>query len=133
VIDRPLGIACEEMSEESIQDFEQFWPYYLNEHARPATRWFHFVGTNVAVATLIYAVATMTLPLFPAAIISGYAFAWVSHFFIEKNRPATFKYPAWSFKADMKLCKLMWMGKLSAELDKHLRVVSSDTGLAPHS
>ena len=108
------------MSEERIQDFEQFWPYYLNEHARAATRWFHFVGTNVAIATLVYAVVSKSLGLLPLAIISGYAFAWVSHFFIEKNRPATFKYPAWSFKADLKLWRLMWVGKLSAELDQHL-------------
>ena len=84
-------------------------------------------------ATLIYAIATMSLALFPAAIICGYAFAWVSHFFIEKNRPATFKYPAWSFKADIKLWGLMWVGKLSAELDKHLTTSSIETDLAANS
>ena len=108
------------MSEARISDFETFWPYYLNEHARPATRWFHFVGTNISVVLLAYGLLSLNLWLLPLAIVAGYAMAWVSHFFIEKNRPATFKYPAWSFKADIKLFKLMWSGRLRSELEKHL-------------
>lgn len=30
----------------------------------------------------------------------SYAFAWVGHFFFEKNKPATFKYPFYSFAGD---------------------------------
>jgi hypothetical protein len=54
----------------------------------------------------------------PAAAITGYTFAWISHFFIEKNRPATFTYPAWSFAADWKMWFLMATGRLNAELDR---------------
>jgi hypothetical protein len=121
------------MSEEQIPDFENFWPYYLNEHARATTRWFHFVGTNLSIALLIYAGVTMQLSLLPLAIVVGYAMAWISHFFIEKNRPATFKYPGWSFKADIKLVKLMWMGKLGAELDQHLVSSTGDGQLTANS
>jgi hypothetical protein len=56
--------------------------------------------------------------MFPAAAISGYAFAWVSHFFIEKNRPATFTHPLWSFAADWKMWFLMATGRLNAELQR---------------
>ena len=121
------------MSEPRIQDFQTFWPYYLNEHAKSSTRWFHFVGTNISIGLLIYALASLQLWLLPLAIVVGYAMAWISHFFIENNRPATFKYPAWSFKAAIKLWKMMWMGRLGPELDKHLNDSNLSGELAANS
>jgi len=109
------------MQPERIQSFEEFWPYYLNEHAKGVTRWFHFVGTNIGIMILVYSISTSNWKAIPLAVIFGYAFAWVSHFFIEKNRPATFTYPGWSFKADFRLCRLMWIGRLGPELKKHLK------------
>lgn len=101
-----------------IQTFGEFWPYYLREHARPATRWSHFVGTNLALALGITAAVTQSAWLVPLALVSGYAFAWVSHFAIEKNRPATFKYPLWSLVSDFRMMGFMWVGKLGPELAK---------------
>ena len=109
------------MSEERIVDFESFWPFYLNEHAKAPTRWFHFVGTNMALALLVYGVLSFQFGFCALAIVVGYAMAWISHFFIEKNRPATFKYPGWSFKADIKLWKMMLTGRLNQELKQHLK------------
>jgi hypothetical protein len=99
------------------ESFEAFWPYYLTEHALPSTRWIHWLGTNGLVLIVLY----FTLTLRPWWILlygplCGYGFAWFSHFFVEKNRPATFTYPLWSLLADFKMWALMWTGRLQPEL-----------------
>lgn len=105
------------MSEARFTSFEEFWPFYLGEHSLPATRWMHFVGTSLGLGVLIYALTTLQPILLPLAFVPGYAFAWVSHFFIEHNRPATFKYPLWSFIGDFKMWGLMLTGRLHRELE----------------
>jgi hypothetical protein len=104
------------MSGERLQTFEAFWPFYLGEHSLPATRWIHFVGSWVALINVVLAVVTLTPWYALSALVSGYAFAWVSHFFIEKNRPATFTYPLWSLAADWKMWAFMLTGRLNGEL-----------------
>jgi hypothetical protein len=104
---------------ERIESFEAFWPFYLGEHSLAATRRMHFVGTTVALANLVYAALTLTPWYLLSALVSGYAFAWVSHAFMEKNRPATFTYPLWSFAADWKMWAFMLTGRLGAELEEH--------------
>ncbi len=91
------------MKEERLKTFEEFWPFYLAEHSKPATRALHAVGTVLGTACLVAALVTWNWYFIPAGLVSGYAFAWVSHFFIEKNRPASFKYPLWSFLADFRM------------------------------
>ncbi len=103
----------------TLTSFEAFWPFYLGEHSLPVTRWMHFVGTTIALLNLIWAVVYLAPTYIISALISGYFFAWVSHFFVEKNRPATFTYPLWSFAADWKMWAMMATGKLGAELAKH--------------
>ena len=95
------------MAEKRIASFEEFWPFYLGEHSKPATRWFHFAGTTLGVLTAIVAIATLQVWLLPAAVVIGYGPAWFSHFFIEGNRPASWRYPVWSFMADFKLWATM--------------------------
>lgn len=107
------------MSERAIKTWGAFWPFYLGEHSLPTTRWFHFAGTTIALFNIVCAVLLLAPQYLLAALLSGYAFAWVSHFFIEKNRPATFTYPLWSFIADWKMWAMMATGKLNAELEKH--------------
>jgi hypothetical protein len=97
---------------ERYSSFEAFWPFYLQEHSKPATRWLHFVGTTLALSTVIGAVLGGRPLLALAAPLWGYGFAWVSHFLVEKNRPATFRYPLWSLIGDFKMWGLMLTGRL---------------------
>ena len=106
------------MSADRFESFDAFWPFYLGEHSQPATRWMHFFGSTAALGFAASAFVTGQWALLPAAAVCGYAFAWVSHFFIEKNRPATFKYPLFSFVADWKMWLMMATGRLNAELTR---------------
>lgn len=100
------------MTERRFTSFAEFWPHYLSEHSKPVTRVLHYLGTLIAIGLLIALIATGRWWLFPLAFLPGYAFAWVGHFFFEKNRPATFTYPLWSFMGDWKMLALMLTGRL---------------------
>ncbi|HJT25584.1 MAG TPA: DUF962 domain-containing protein [bacterium] len=95
-----------------ISNFSEFWPYYLGEHSKPATRWVHVLGTLAGLALALWALASGRVWFILAAIALGYAPAWIAHFFIEKNKPATLHYPFWSFCADFKMAFLLLTGKL---------------------
>lgn len=105
------------MSKE-LNSFQEFWPYYLSEHSKPETRAIHALGTTVGTACAIALVATGKWRFLPLALIPGYGAAWLSHFLIEKNKPATFQHPLWSFISDYKMLALMATGRLDSELQK---------------
>ncbi|GAA5028819.1 membrane protein [Marivirga lumbricoides] len=91
------------MADRKYNSFKEFYPYYLTEHQDATCRKLHFIGTGLLFAILAWVLATQTwwgLWLIP---ITGYGFAWVGHFFYEKNKPATFEYPLWSLASDFKL------------------------------
>jgi len=98
--------------------FAEFWPFYLREHSKPRTRALHYVGTTLVVMLAIFALATANWWVLVALPIAGYFFAWIAHFGVEKNRPATFTYPAWSLKADFKMWWLWLTGRLGPELER---------------
>ena len=98
--------------------FAEFWPYYVNEHSRPATRVLHAAGTISSTALLLALLARGQWRWMPLAFVPGYAAAWASHFFVERNRPATFKHPLWSFLADYKMVGLMLAGRMAAEVER---------------
>lgn len=103
---------------ERIETYEEFWPYYLKEHAKRTTRLMHFCGTAAALVLLVAAIATGTWWLVFVALVAGYGPAWIGHFFIEKNRPATFTYPVWSLFSDFRMFWCWLTGRLDAELRK---------------
>jgi hypothetical protein len=98
--------------------FEAFWPYYLQEHRDPLNRRLHFIGTTLVIVSVVLAVVTLNPCMLGFAPLTGYGFAWIGHFFVEKNRPATFTYPLWSLRGDFKMYGMTWTGALPAELAK---------------
>lgn len=101
-----------------IRSYQEFWPYYLREHRQPGTRALHLAGTVVASALLIGGIALGTIGLILAAVVAGYAPAWLAHFVIEKNRPATFRYPLWSLMSDFRMALIWLCGGLHRELER---------------
>jgi hypothetical protein len=109
------------MEEKRYGTFEEFWPFYVREHQKKSTRIMHFVGTTAAVATFATGLLLRKRWMMIVAPVLGYGPAWISHFFIEKNRPATFKYPLWSLKADFVMWKKIVTGQMDAEVERCLR------------
>ena len=100
------------------ESFREFWPFYLREHSKPRTRLLHYAGTTLVVLIAIMAVVTGNCWLLIAMPLAGYGFAWASHAAVERNRPATFTYPAWSLRADFKMWWMWLTGRLGPELSK---------------
>jgi hypothetical protein len=89
-----------------FETFEDFYPYYLSEHANPINRRIHVIGTGLAILCLLQVAMWGLVGGFKylvLAAIVGYGFAWAGHYFVEKNKPATFTYPAWSLMGDFKM------------------------------
>lgn len=106
------------MAERTIRSFAEFWPYYLGEHAKAHTRALHYVGTTLVVLFGLAALWTDRWGLLAAMPFAGYLFAWVAHFMVERNRPATFTYPLWSLAADFKMWWYWLTFRLGPELVK---------------
>ena len=104
------------MTEREYKSFTDFWPYYVNEHSKPATRVLHAIGSSVALLLMGLVIVVGKWWLFPLGFAVGYGFAWIGHFFVEKNKPATFKYPLWSFMGDWKMLAFMIAGKMEKEI-----------------
>jgi hypothetical protein len=107
------------MGDPRIQTYGEFWPFYLGEHSKPATRAWHLVGTGLALLIVLVAFASGHALWALLALLAGYGFAWVSHMAIEHNRPATFRYPLWSLYSDFRMFFLFVTGQLGAELSRH--------------
>jgi hypothetical protein len=94
-------------------NFAAFYPYYLDEHRNPVSRRLHFIGSLGVIGCVAMAIATLDWLWLPAAIVCGYGFAWIGHFFFEKNRPATFRHPVYSLMGDWVMFKDICIGRIS--------------------
>ena len=97
---------------ERYTNFRDFYPFYLGEHRNPTCRRLHFIGSSLVLLTLVGVLATgrwwgfWLMPLF------GYGFAWVGHYFFEKNRPATFIHPLYSLMGDWVMYRDILIGRI---------------------
>lgn len=98
--------------------FAEFWPFYLREHSKVATRALHYAGTSLVVLIAVAALISGRWAWLAALPVAGYVFAWAAHFGVEKNRPATFTYPLWSLAADFRMWALWLTGRLGPELER---------------
>lgn len=99
--------------EKRYKSFSEFYPYYLTEHKARGTRILHFFGTSMFFVLTIVAILKLNPLYFLGGIVTAYFFAWLGHFFVERNKPATFQYPLWSLKGDFKLYFQIIAGKES--------------------
>jgi hypothetical protein len=104
--------ALKAVDPHAVRTYAEFWPYYLSQHSKRATRVLHLIGTSLGVAVACSLALAKSWLAIPAGIICGYGFAWYAHFFIEKNKPATFVHPWWSFISDFKMLARVATGRL---------------------
>jgi hypothetical protein len=96
----------------TYRSFGDFYPFYLSQHADPTCRRLHFAGTTLGLAAILHSLSTLNFWWLLPGLAAGYAFAWVGHFFFEKNRPATFTYPLYSFIGDWVMWRDMLVGRI---------------------
>jgi hypothetical protein len=95
-----------------FKSFAEFYPFYLGEHNNRTCRRLHFVGSTLVLACLAMLVVTGKPQYILYALLCGYGFAWIGHFVFEKNRPATFKHPLYSFVGDWVMYRDIWAGRI---------------------
>jgi hypothetical protein len=109
--------GAKRMTEKRIATYKAFWPFYVGEHQSKLNRNLHFLGSSLALLCILFGLL-FSAWFFLAAPFAGYAFAWAGHFFVEKNRPATFQYPLWSLIADYQMFLFMCMGRMDREVKR---------------
>ncbi|HEX4578732.1 MAG TPA: DUF962 domain-containing protein [Candidatus Dormibacteraeota bacterium] len=114
---------------QQFSDFEAFYPWYVGQHSKRATRLFHFAGTHLGAATAVAGIVTRRPALLAGLPVISYGVAWFSHFVIEKNNPASFGHPLWSLRGDVRMLATMWQGR-DHELDRIARAALSASSAA---
>lgn len=97
----------------SIRSFAEFYPFYLGEHSNRTCRRLHFLGSSLALLCLGMLLVTGQPLWLLAGLLCGYGFAWIGHFGFEKNKPASFRRPLWSFMGDWRMYWEIWTGRIS--------------------
>ena len=95
-----------------FKNFNAFYPYYLKEHSNVICRRLHFIGSTLVIVVIAIALIKSQYTLLWLLPLIGYGFAWVGHFFFEKNRPATFKHPFYSLWGDWVMFKDILSGRI---------------------
>jgi len=98
--------------EKKFKSFSDFYPYYLLEHGDPINRRLHFFGSLLTIIVVLFVIFTQTWIALILVPILGYGFAWIGHYFVEKNKPTTFTYPLYSLMGDWVMFKDILTGKI---------------------
>jgi hypothetical protein len=114
-------------TEKKYKTFWSFYPYYLTEHLDSKNRILHFTGTMFLICALITGIVTGKWFFFALIPVLGYGFAWVGHYFIEKNRPATFTYPLYSLASDFVMFWHILTGQIENKLTESKKIISNNT------
>ncbi len=107
-----MDASTQAVDPRTLNSFAEFYPFYLSEHSNLTCRRLHFVGSSLGLVCLGLLVATGAWFWLPVGLLCGYAFAWIGHFGFEKNKPASFKRPLYSFMGDWVMYKDIWTGKI---------------------
>ena len=107
-----------------IQDYSTFYRFYLTEHRNIMSRRLHVVGSSIGLYCVSKAIRQKKAKYVLYGLLAGYACAWVGHFVFEKNKPASFKQPLYSFISDWKMFSDVVRGRLSLK-DRKLDKINS--------
>ena len=100
------------ISDTKFNSFKEFYPFYLSEHSKTSTKLLHVIGSLGVIFITVFSLVSSNFKLLYYVPLCGYGFAWIGHFFFEKNKPATFKYPLYSFIGDWVMLKDIIIGKV---------------------
>ncbi len=107
-----MNTASPSVDPKSFTRFADFYPFYLREHGNRTCRRLHFVGSTCALACLVMLLVTGRPVFLLYGLLAGYGFAWIGHFVFEKNKPASFKRPLYSFMGDWVMYRDIWVGRI---------------------
>ena len=96
----------------AFKTFAEFYPFYLGEHSNRTCRRLHFVGSTLSLICLVMLFASGRPQYLLYGLLCGYGCAWIGHFGFEKNKPASFKRPLYSFMGDWVMYKDIWTGRV---------------------
>ena len=116
-------------TEKKYKSFWSFYPYYLTEHGDYKNRVLHFIGTGLIIVILITAIVLQKWWMLALIPVCGYGFAWVGHFFIEKNKPATFTYPLYSLGSDFVMFWHILTGQVKRKIAEAHKIIENDDNL----
>jgi hypothetical protein len=109
------------MAEREMHSFEDFWPFYVRAHANETNRTLHFAGLTLAMGSAALGLLTRRPSLLVAAPVFGYGLAWIGHYAVEGNTPATFGHPLWSLRGDFRMWWKTATGTMSAEVERVMK------------
>lgn len=108
------------MAVSKFRSLNAYWPHYVREHSHPLTRWLHFAGTNNLIGWLLLAAVRRDPKFVVVGVATSYAFAWVGHFFVERNIPATFHHPVEANLCELIMYAKIWQGTMGDEVRKFI-------------
>jgi len=101
-----------------VASFARFWPVYLREHRCTRCRALHYVAATASIGVAVAAACARSWWLLLAAPVTGYGFAWLGHACFERNRPATWRHPWWSLRAEWRMFALALTGRLRRHIEQ---------------